>query len=248
MEVPRAALHRNSLYHGETYDARRETPGWDRPGFDDADWSATVALDVPFDQLVAQNSPTIQVTEEVAPVSITEPAEGVYVFDFGQNLAGRARLKVTGPVGTRVQIRFAEVLKPDGNIYTANYRGARVTDVYYLKGDGEEVWEPRFTYRGFRYAEVTGYPGTLPKDALVAQVFHSAAPVIGHFECADRFISRIQHNILLGPTLEHAQRAHGLSPARRTARLDGRRPGIRAHGLLEHEYGGLLREMDARHP
>ena len=154
--------------------------------------------DQPLGRLAAQVGPPIRVTEELEAVSVTEPLPGVYVYDFGQNASGRARLKVSGPRGTRIQIRFAEVLKPDGNIYTDNYRSARATDVYVLKGGGEEVWEPRFTYRGFRYAELTGYPSAPPKDALTARVLHSAPPMAGTFECSHELINRIHGNIVWG--------------------------------------------------
>jgi len=188
----------DDFYDGETYDARLELPGWDRPGFDDSEWRPTVLLDTAPGPLVAQQGPTIQITQDLPAVALTRSAPGVWVFDFGQNMAGRARLKVRGPAGTRVQIRFAEVLKPDGGIYTDNYRSARATDVYILRGDGEEVWEPRFTYRGFRYAELSGYPGDPPRGALLARVLHSAAPSAGTFECSNDLLNRVWRNITWG--------------------------------------------------
>ncbi len=188
----------DSIYNGETYDATKEIPGWNQHLCDDAKWLPAQLWKQPLGELVAQTGPPIRITEDLQPVAVTQPKKGVFVFDFGQNAAGRPRLKVNGPKGTRVQIRHAEILLPDGTLYTDNYRGAKSTDVYILKGEGDEIWEPMFTYRGFRYAELTGFPGTPEKDALVMRVMHAATPVIGDFACSDDLINRIQKNILWG--------------------------------------------------
>ncbi len=188
----------DTFYHGETYDARLEMPGWDKAGFDDKDWQTASIYDAPLTTLFAQRGPAIREVAEFAPVAVTQPAKGVYVYDFGQNCSGVCRLKVRGPSGTRVQTRFAEVPKPDGNIYTENYRSARATDAYLLRGGGEEVWQPRFTYRGFRYAELTGFPGEPTKDALTSVAINSAPPVIGDFKCSDDLLNRVWRNILWG--------------------------------------------------
>ncbi|HQK95772.1 MAG TPA: family 78 glycoside hydrolase catalytic domain, partial [Armatimonadota bacterium] len=188
----------DDLYDGETYDARLAMPGWDQPGFDDREWRPTAIIADDIGRLVAQRGPAIRCTHALAPKAITEPSPGVFVFDFGQNMAGRERLKVRGPAGTAVRIRFAEVLNPDGSIYTENYRSAKATDNYILRGDGEETWAPRFTYRGFRYAEMTGFPGRPGPAALTAEAVHSDAPVIGRFECSEPLLNQIQHNIVWG--------------------------------------------------
>lgn len=188
----------DSFYHGETYDARLEVTGWSEPGLDDSDWDSAVATGYPVDLLVAQEGPSIRVTDELPVKTISEPAEGVYVFDFAQNLPGWVRLTVEGPAGAEVRIRFAEELNPDGTIYTDNYRSARVTDTYILSGAGTEVWEPRFTYRGFRYAEVTGLPAEPTIDTLVARVAHTDAPWTGEFACSSDVINAVQHNIQWG--------------------------------------------------
>jgi alpha-L-rhamnosidase len=189
---------KDSIYHGETYDASLELSGWNKPGFDDAHWLPAQIWDKPQGQLVAQVGPPIRITEELPAVAVTEPQPGVYVFDFGQNAAGRARLKVEGPKGTRVQIRHGEILRPDGNVYTDNLQGAKCTDVYILKGEGMEVWEPAFTYRGFRYAELTGYPGVPDKEALLMRVMHADLPPTGTFSCSEDIVNRVQKNILWG--------------------------------------------------
>ena len=129
-------------------------------------------------------------------MKITEPKPGAFVFDMGQNFAGFARLAVRGPAGTKLVLRFAEVLNPDGTIYTANLRTARATDTYILKGDGEgEVWQPRFTFHGFRYVEMTGYPGK-PR-----QTDHRHRHQLGHaagrrFECSSPMVNRLYQNIV----------------------------------------------------
>jgi len=137
----------------------------------------------------------LRITKEIKPLKITSPKKDLYVFDMGQNFAGWARLKVKGEQGTTVQMRFAETLQPDGNIYTKNLGTARATDVYILKGDGLEEWQPRFTYHGYRYVEVTGYPGKPDLDVLTGLVVHSAPAVIGNFSCSNELFNKIQHNI-----------------------------------------------------
>lgn len=199
-------ITRNTYYHGETYDARLETPGWDAPGFDDGNWQATETIDVPMELLVAQQCEPIRVTQELKPMTISMPDKGVYIADFGQNAAGRVRIKVTGAKkGDKITLRFGEELDPDGRLYRRNYRSAQATDEYICKGAEEEVWEPIFTYRGFRYCEITGWPQPDPKkhvapskDALTARVLHSAAPRAGEFECSHWLINRIYENIMWG--------------------------------------------------
>src|SRR5262249_41807968 len=116
---------------------------------------------------------------------IKEHPKGSYIFDLGQNMVGWARLKVHGPRGTTVRLRFAEMLNPDGTIYTTNLRGARATDTYTLKGGGVETFEPTFTFHGFRYVEVSGYPGVPTKDAITGVVVGSNNPRVGSFECSN---------------------------------------------------------------
>jgi alpha-L-rhamnosidase len=127
---------------------------------------------------------------------ITQPHKGVYVIDLGQNMVGWARLKVRGTAGDRVRLRFAEVLNPDGTIYTANLRGARCTDTYILSGQGTETWEPRTTFRGFRCVEVTGTPAGM--DTIVGIVAHSDMPATGTFACSSALVNQLQHNIVWG--------------------------------------------------
>ncbi len=172
---------------GETYDARVEP----KPV------SPVSILASPEVVLVGQYSPLVERIEEIPAESRTEPWPGVYVFDFGQNLVGFARLRVEeAKAGTRVEIRFAEMLSPDGNLYTENLRTARSTDVYIARGGGSEVFEPHFTFHGFRYAEIRGYPGAPPLDALTAVVVSSATPAAGVFETSSPLLDRLQKNIV----------------------------------------------------
>jgi len=136
------------------------------------------------------------VTKEIKPAERYEPVTGVYVFDLGQNITGRARFKTKGKAGDKVTLRFAEVINPDGTIYTKNLRTAMSTDTYILKGEGVEYYEPSFTFHGFRYIEVTGYPGIPDKDDIIAVVIHSDLYITGSFECSSPLVNRLFQNIL----------------------------------------------------
>lgn len=180
---------------GETYDARRELPGWSMPGYDDSGWAAVVTGTSLSPTIQAYPGVTVKAFQEIAPVRITEPIPGAYVFDMGTNLAGVARLKVRGKAGDKVVLRFAERLNPDGTIYTENLRLARTVDTYICKGGGVEIWQPRYTFHGFQYIEVTGYPGTPGKDAVTAIELTSATPVAGAFTCSDPMLNQLYRNI-----------------------------------------------------
>ncbi len=184
------------LLMGETYDARKELEGWSEPGYDDAAWAA-VTVDAPSaPRLEAMAHPPVRRLAEVKPVRIWSPAPGCHVFDMGRNFAGWARLRVRGDAGTRVVLRFGERLNPDGTLYRTNLRHARATDTYVLKGAGEETWEPRFTYHGFQYVELTGYPGTPDLETLTGIVAHSALPPAGEFGCSSELVNSLYENIV----------------------------------------------------
>ena len=188
----------NNEYDGEEYDARKEFRRWSEVGFDDSRWQAAELAEVPEGVVAAQMIAPIRVIETIHPVKLTEPQPGVYIFDVGQNMVGWCRLTVEGPAGTTVTLRHAETLKPDGTLYLANIRGAKVTDRYTLKGGGTETWEPRFTYHGFRFVEVTGFPGVPTLDALVGQVVHDDLEVVGQFACSNELVNQIYKNIYWG--------------------------------------------------
>ena len=183
-----------SLLDGETRDGRLETEGWDKTGFDDSCWSSasTSSEDV---QLVPQYSEPIRVVDEIDPVEVKEVSPGVFVFDMGQNMVGWVRLRMNAERGGEVEIKHAEVLNPDGTIYTDNLRTARQTDTYTASGKGEEVFEPRFTFHGFRYVQVKGLK-EIGAGYLTGCVVHSDAPISGSFECSDPVLNRLMENIL----------------------------------------------------
>jgi len=184
-------------YMGETYDARREMPGWDEPGFDDSGWRNVFVDNNVNLQLTANPGPPVRKLMELHAQSVREVSPGVFVFDMGQNMVGVARLKVrNAEPGTKITLRFAEVLNPDGTIYTANLRGAKDTDTYICKGGEEEVFEPHFTYRGFRYVEVTGYPGKPPLDVVTGIVVGSDVPITGEFNSSNPLLNRLVQNII----------------------------------------------------
>ncbi|NLS95718.1 MAG: family 78 glycoside hydrolase catalytic domain [Planctomycetaceae bacterium] len=191
-------IQANNEFDGEEYDARKEMPGWCSPGFDDGNWQDAQLVAAPGGPLVAEMIEPIRVTETVKPVKITEPEPGMFIFDMGQNMVGWCRLKVQGEAGTTVKLRHAETLKEDGTLYLDNIRGAKVTDLYTLKGQGTEVYEPRFTYHGFRFVEVTGFPGRPTLDAIEGCVVHDDLETAGLFECSQPMINRIYRNIVWG--------------------------------------------------
>jgi alpha-L-rhamnosidase len=188
----------NSVYNGETYDARLETPGWDRAGYDDGQWSAAEVVAGPKGVLSAQMMPAIQVVDTIVPLKMASPEPGVYVFDMGQNFSGWAQLRVRGQRGTAVKLRFAEMVYDNGMINQENLRGARAEDVYILKGEGEEVWEPRFTYHGFRYVELSGYPGVPAVNGVRGRVVHTAVEPVGSFACSKPVLNSLQRIIIWG--------------------------------------------------
>jgi len=192
-------------YMGETDDARRELVGWDTPEYDDSDWKQVVTGRGTGDagresfSLTWHPGPPIRKVMELPAKSVREVKPGIFIFDLGQNMVGVVRLKVRNAApGTKIVLRYGEVLEPDGTLHTANLRGARATDTYICKGEPEEVWEPRFTYHGFRYVEVTGYPGTPPLDAITGIVLHSDVPMVGEFECSHPLVNRLVENIRWG--------------------------------------------------
>ncbi len=191
-------IRANNEYDGEVYDARKEMPDWAKVGFDDSAWQKANLVDKASPVLAAQPIEPIKITQTIQPVAISEPQSGVFVIDMGQNMVGWVRLKVKGPRGTKVTMRFAETLKSDGTLFMDNIRGAEVTDVYILRGDGVEVWEPRFTYHGFRYVEMKGYPGKPDLAAIEGRVVHDALPQAGTFTCSNPLINKIYQNAVWG--------------------------------------------------
>lgn len=189
------AITGNDIYAGESYNAGLDKPGWDRSGFDASGWQPVRTVAAPSQQLVADTMPPNRVTDTLRPVRLTQPRPGVYVYDFGQNIAGWERLRVTGPAGTTVRMRTAEEIGADGMLDTATNRSAASTDTYTLAGTrAAETYEPRFTYHGFRYVEVTGFPGTATVNSLDARVVHADVASTGTFSSSDALLNQIWQN------------------------------------------------------
>ena len=186
------------LYNGELYDARCERPGWDAPGHLGEGWSPVRLVAAPDARLVAQSAPPVRPIEELPARSVSVAPDGETIVDFGQNLVGVVRVRLQGKAGQRVRFRHAEVLQPDGSLYTENLRSARQTNEYVLKGEGEEVYTPTFTFQGFRYLGVSGQTGVLTADQVVAVVLHSDMPPTGEFACSHPLLNRLHHNIVWG--------------------------------------------------
>ena len=194
----RGPIRANNDYDGEEYDARLEQTGWNKPGFRDDAWRAAQIVDPPQGTLCAQASNPIRVMREVKPLKITQPEPGVFVFDMGQNMVGWCRVQVSGPAATRISLRHAEVLRPEGHLYLDNLRSARQMDVYTLKGGGVEVYEPRFTSHGFQYVELRGFPGTPTLETLTGRVVNDAMEEHADFATSSAVLNHIYRNILWG--------------------------------------------------
>jgi len=186
----------DSIYGGEVYDARLETRGWDSPGFDDSAWTTVETGIVPKGTLSAQMIPPIQVMDTIVPINMTNPQDGIYIFDMGQNFSGWVELRVSGPQGHKVHLRHAELLYENGTLNQENLRSARAEDVYILKGDGEEIYSPRFTYHGFRYVELKGFPDVPTMETIRGKVVHTAVKQIGSFSCSKTILNRLQRLII----------------------------------------------------
>ncbi len=195
-------LLNNDLLMGEEYDARREIPGWDQAGYEDGGWHPVEVFNEPGIALVATNQPMIGRIQEISPscqpFNNSRFRRRRFIFDMRQNMVGRVRLEGSAPAGTTVTLRFAEVLNPDGSLYIANLRGARATDYYTFKGDGVEVWEPKFTFHGFRYVELIDYPGEVSVDTITGIVLHTDMTATGEFECSDPLLNQLHSNIVWG--------------------------------------------------
>jgi alpha-L-rhamnosidase len=217
--VATGAISEADILMGESYDARLEPQGWTRAGFDAGKWEPAIEAEkngstratfhdragarevelgfVRPPRMQAYSAPPVRPIEEIRPVSVVEQVPGVYVFDLGQNISGVARLKVRGEAGAKVRLRFGEMLHADGRLMTENLRKARSTDTYILRGEAAgESWTPRFTYHGFRFVEVTGFPGKPDRDAITGVVVHSATPLVSTFEASDPMANQLFRNIV----------------------------------------------------
>ena len=218
------AILTNCIFDGEVYDARLEMPGWDVVGYDDSDWDGVNLVETPAPKIVPATLPPALAHETIRPVSIAEPQPGMYVFDMGENFTGWVRLRVEGPAGTEVVMKFAEKIFPpdsglstDGMIDQWSMRNNRPEDRYILKGGGPETYEPRFTWHGAQYVEITGFPGVPTLDTIEGRFIHTACRRVGTFECDNDLVSqmhdcavRSQRGNLQGLPIDCPQRSERL--------------------------------------
>ncbi len=183
---------------GETFDARQAQPGWDQPGYDDSGWAAAVVRPSATDLVVPQPDEPVRTTEELDVVERTEPTPGTFVYDLGQNMVGVARMVLTGQAGTTVNVRYGEVLNPDGTLYTANLRAAKVTDYYTFGAAGTITYEPALTQHGFRYVEITGASTPPMAGDVTGVVWGSDLPATGHLETSSSMLNQLLSNISWG--------------------------------------------------
>lgn len=191
-------IRANNEWDGEEYDANKEMPGWNTAGFNDRSWLKPQLVEAPKGKLRAQMTPNMIVHESIHPIGIKQLKEGVYILDMGQNMVGWLRMKVQGAKGTQVKLRFAETLNEDGSLFVRNLRSARCTDRYTLKGEGREEWEPSFVYHGFRYVEISGYPGEPSVEDFTGRVVYDAMETIGTFRSSNEILTQLHKNAYWG--------------------------------------------------
>ena len=188
----------SEIYNGEIFDARQEIPDWNKAAFDDQSWKAVTEKDYIKSNLIGTYNEPVLKHESFHPVKIFKSAKGEQIIDFGQNLVGWARLRVLGKTGDEIIVEHAEVLDKYGNFYTENLRAAKATDTYILHGKGEEIFEPHFTFHGFRYLRVTGFPGEIKPENFTAVTLYSNMTPSGQFKCSNPMLNQLQHNIQWG--------------------------------------------------
>ncbi len=209
-------IRRNNFWNGEVYDARLERPGWSLPGYDDSKWAAVAVKEAPGGFMQSQLMPAIKVNQTLQPVKLSVPKPGVYVYDLGQIFGGWARLRMRGPAGTDVTIKYSSYLLQDsGLIDQSRYQSGGATDHYTLKGDGEETYEPRFTYHPVRYVQIEGHHDKLTIDDLQGRVIYSDVDLSSRFDCSSPVLNRIHQNVrwtlsngLFGMPLDCLYREH----------------------------------------
>ena len=195
---PNGPIRANNEYDGETYDARKEIPNWNKVDFDDSDWIDLMWVQEPGGFYEAQMTPNMKVMGEVKPLSIKATNRGTYILDMGQNMVGWLQIKVKGDSGDEIILKFAESLQEDGSLYIANLRDAKTTDTYILKGEGEEIWEPKFIYHGFRFVEVSGLKSKPSLDQFLGKVVYDDMATTGTFECSNETMNQIFKNAYWG--------------------------------------------------
>ncbi|RIJ47967.1 alpha-L-rhamnosidase [Maribellus luteus] len=196
--VTTGAILASDIYNGEMYDANLEMPGWKSSNFDDSSWKQAAVLSLSKDRLVAQEGVPVRAVEILHPIQKINTPAGELVYDMGQNMVGNIRINLKGNKGDKVVLQYAEVLDKDGNFYTANLRAAQCTDTYIFARDGEVVYEPHFTFHGFRFVKISGVSEEPALEDIKGVVIHSDMPATGTFECSNELINQLQHNIQWG--------------------------------------------------
>ncbi len=188
---------KSDIYNGEVYDASLDLGNWSEAKYDDAAWESVKVVEVSKSKLIAPEGPAVRIVNRLEPVFIKQVGDE-WMVDMGQNMVGWIQIKATGKKGDVITLRHAEVLDKEGNMYYTNLRSAKATNTFTLAGDGKEVLQPHFTFQGFRYVMVSGYPGTLTEDNIRGMVIHSDMTPSGTFTCSDQMINQLQHNIVWG--------------------------------------------------
>jgi alpha-L-rhamnosidase len=192
------AIRYSEIYNGEIQDARLEKIGWNLAGYDDAEWKPAKEAEHSKDILLATWNELVRKQETFSPVKVFTTPAGERVIDFGQNLVGWVQMKVSGPEGIKITLSHAEILDKKGNFYIENLRQAKAEDIFYLRGEGAEVFEPHFTWHGFRYLKIEGYPGEIQPESFTAVALYSDMKTTGNFNSSNDLINQLQHNIQWG--------------------------------------------------
>ncbi len=187
----------SDIYNGEVYDATKELGDWSSAAYDESSWEQVTVSDVSKEKLIAPEGPPVKIVNQLEPISIQKVGDE-WMVDMGQNMVGWIQIKASGNKGDVLTLKHAEVLDKEGNMYYENLRAAKATNTYTLKGGGQEVFEPHFTFQGFRYVMVSGYPGELSEENIRGMVIHSDMEPAGSFTCSEPLINQLQHNILWG--------------------------------------------------
>jgi alpha-L-rhamnosidase len=237
----------DSIYGGQTYDARKELTEWDTAGYDDSHWDAALIVAAPLGQLSAQPCAPIRVGAIIKPTGVKEPKPGVFVFDMGQNFAGWAELTASGPAGTKVTLQYGERLHPNGTLDQSHIAQHLIktdppqrfqTDEYILKGVGRETWHAQFCYHGFQYVEVTGFPGRPTLDSLRGLFIHSDVAPIGEFACSNPDLNRLWQHTRMS-YLSNLQSIPTDCPHREKNGWTGDAHLAAEFGLLQYDSAGI---------
>lgn len=187
-------IRTNNEYDGEEYDATKELTHWNLPEYNDTKWLNPQLVKAPLGKIVAQTTPNMKIMDTIKPLSIKKLRDNIYILDMGQNFAGWLQLQTNGNTGQKVKLRFAESLQPNGELYIANLRDAKVTDIYTLKGNGVETWHPTFVYHGFRFVEITDYPGEPTVNDFEGHLIFDELETSGKMETSNKIINDILRN------------------------------------------------------